>query len=75
MRFYQLFLRLTGLEHKLLLIESPNFIGNQPKKVKLVWSLGQNLGQIWFCCEKNKETGISVGFFFIFSMRYTFSMK
>ena len=68
MRFYQLFFRLTGLEHKLLLlIESPNFIGNQPKKVKVVWSLGQNLGQIWFWCGKNKETGISVGFFSYFA--------
>ena len=34
------------------------FIGNQPKKVKWVWSLGQNLGQISPMLWKNKETGI-----------------
>ena len=41
-------------------------IGNQSKKVKWVWSLGQNLGQIRSMSKKNKETGISMGVFFIF---------
>ena len=41
-----------------------------------MWSLGQNLGQIRSnVVKKNKETGISMGFFFIFCMRYTFASK
>ena len=49
-RFYQLFFffKTAGFQHNLLiLIVSSNiFIGNQSKKVKWVWSLGQTLGQI-----------------------------
>ena len=47
-RFYQLFFRTTGLQHKLLiLIESPGiFHWKSEKKVKWVWSLGRNLGEI-----------------------------
>ena len=40
------------------------FIGNQPKKVKWVWSAGPNLGQIWYnVVRKQRKTGISMGFF------------
>ena len=41
-----------------------------------MWSLVQNSGQIRSNVEKkNKETGISMGLFFIFCMRYTFTSK
>ena len=66
-RFYQLFFRTAGLQHKLLiLIVSPNiFHWKAAKKSKWVWSLGQILGQTRSnVVKKNKETGISMGFFF-----------
>ena len=46
------------------------FIANQPKKVKWVWSLGQNLGKLAPNVVKNKETGISMGFFHILHEAY-----
>ena len=61
----------AGLQHKLLtLIESPNvFHWKSTKKVKCVWSVGQNLGQILYnVVRKQRKTGISV-VFLIFSMR------
>ena len=48
-RFYQLFSRTAGLQHKLLIliIESPKTVHwKLVKKVKWVGSLGQNLDQI-----------------------------
>ena len=38
--------------------------------------MGQNLGEIRSnVVKKNKRTGISMGFFFIFCMKYTFTSK
>ena len=56
-KFYQLFVRTTGLQHKLLkLIESINiFHWKSTKKSKVGVVFGPNFVQ---CCEKNKETGI-----------------
>ena len=39
------------------------FSGNQPKKVKWVWSLGQNWAKLGPMLWKNKETGIINGLF------------
>ena len=74
-RFYQLFLRTAGLQHKLLIliVSLTYFIGNQSKKVKWVWSLRQNLGQIRSNVVKiTKELVFQWGFF---HMRYTFTNK
>ena len=49
----------------LILIDFSNFSRNTPKKVKWVWSLEQISGQIMLMLRKNKETGMSVGFFHI----------
>ena len=49
----------------IILIDFSNFSGNTPKKVKWVWSLEQISGQIRSMLRKNKETGISIGFFHI----------
>ena len=59
------FFRTAGFQHNLLiLIVSSNiFIGNQSKKVKWVWSLGQTLGQIMSSVVKKTATGISMVFF------------
>ena len=53
------------------------FIGNQPKIVRQVWSLEQNLSQIRSnVVKKNKETGILMFFFFsIFCTRCSFISK
>ena len=71
-RFYQLFFRTIGLQHKLLTsIEPPSiFHWKSAKKSKVAVALGQNLGKLGPNVVKNKETGISMGFFFIFCMRY-----
>ena len=65
-RFYQPLFRTNGLQHKLLkLIESPNILQwKSAKKVKWVWSLGQNLGQIRsIVVKKQKNWPLSMGFF------------
>ena len=76
-RFYQLFFRTTGLQHKLLILLYPltYFIGNQPKKVKWVWSLGHNLGQIRSNIVKKTKELLFQWVFFIFCLRYTFISK
>ena len=66
-RLYQHFFRTSGLQDKLLIsIESPNIFHWKPaKKVKWVWSVERNLGQIWYnVVPKKRETGISMFFFF-----------
>ena len=54
----------------------PYFIRNQPKKVKWVWSAGQNLDQIWYNgVKKQRKTGISMGFFDILHEIYIYKHK
>ena len=62
-RFYQLFFRTPGLQHKLLIwIVSPNiFHWKSARKSKVGVVFGVQ------CCKKNKETGISMGFFSYFA--------
>ena len=77
-RFYQLFFRTAGLQHKLFkLVVSPNILHwKSAKKVKWVWSLGQYLGQIRSNVVKKKQINWYFnGVFFIFCMRYTFASK
>ena len=52
------------------------FIGNQSKKLKWVWSLGQNVGQIRSNLVK-KPTGIGIwmGFFHILHEVYIYKQK
>ena len=47
------------------------FIGNQPKKVKWVWSVGPNLVQ----CEKTKKNWYFNGFFDILLKVYIYKHK
>ena len=59
------------MQHKLILIliDSPNiFHWKSAKKVKWVWSVGQNLGQIWYnVMKKQRKTGISMDFLKFFA--------
>ena len=73
--FYQLFFSTAGLQHKLLIliVSLTYFIGNQSKKVKWVWSLRQNLGQIKSNVVKNTKELVFQWVFF--HMRYTFTNK
>ena len=68
-RFYQLFFRTAGLQHKLFkLVVSPNILHwKSAKKVKWVWSLGQYLGQIRSNVVKKKTNKLVFqwGFFHI----------
>ena len=71
-RFYQLFFKTAGFQHKLLiLIVSSNIFhwkSVKESKVGVVFALGQNLGQISSnVTKKNKGTGISMGFFSYFA--------
>ena len=50
----------------LILTESPNiFHWNSVIKVKWVWSVEQNLGQIWYNVKKQRKTGISMVFYIL----------
>ena len=69
-RFYQLFFRTNGLQHKLLiLIESLNIFHwkSAKKKVNWVWSLGQNLGKLGPMFGKNQRNWYFAGFFSYFT--------
>ena len=74
-RFYQLFSRTAGLQHKLLILisESPKIF--HWKSVKKVKSLGQNLDQIRSNVINKQRNWYFNGVFFIFSIRYTFTSK
>ena len=77
-RFYQLFFRTAGLQHKLLiLIVSPNiFHGKSAKKGKWVWSLGQNLGQSKSnVVKKAKKLVFQWGFFQILHEVYIYKQQ
>ena len=77
-RFYQLFFRTTGLQHKLLtLIESPNIFywkSTKKSKVGVVFGIkfGTNLVQ---CCEKTKKNWYFNGFFYILHEVYIYKHK
>ena len=74
-RFYQLFSRTAGLQHKLLILisESPKIF--HWKSVKKVKSLGQNLDQIRSNVINKQRNWYFNGFFFIFSINYTSTSK
>ena len=69
--FTNFFFRTLGLQHKLLIwIVSPNiFHWKSAKKSKVAVVFGVQ------CCEKNKETGISMGFFHILHEVYIYKQK
>ena len=77
-RFYQLFFRTAGLQHKLLiLIVSPNIFHWKSAKeskvgVVFVAKFGSNQVQ---CCEKKHRNCHFDGVFFILCVRYTFTSK
>ena len=70
-RFYQLFFRTPGLQHKLLIwIVSPNiFHWKSARKSKVGVVFGVQ------CCKKKQRNWYFNGVFFIFCMRYTFTSK
>ena len=74
-RFYQLFSRTAGLQHKLLILisESPKIF--HWKSVKKVKSLGQNLDQIRSNVINKQRNWYFNEFFFIFSINYTSTSK
>ena len=83
-RFYQLFFRTNGCNTSYWYLLNPltYFIGNQPKKVKWVWTLGPNLGQIRSNVvkkkkkkKKKKRNWDYQWAFFKFCMRNTFKSK
>ena len=78
LRFYQLFFRTVGIQHKLLiLIVSSNiFHWKSVKESKMGVVFGAKFGpnQVQ-CCEKNKGADISMGFFHILHDVYFYKQK
>ena len=70
-RFYQLFFRTPGLQHKLLIwIVSPNiFHWKSARKSKVGVVFGVQ------CCKKKQRNWYFNGVFFIFCMRYSYIYK
>ena len=77
LRFYQLFFRNAGLQHKLLVLtESTNILyWKSAKKVKWAWSLGQNLGQIRSNFVKKQRHWYFNGFFHILHEVYIYKQE
>ena len=77
-RFYELFFRTAGFQHKLLIliISSNIFHWKSVKDSKVGVVFGTKFGPNWVqCYEKNKGTGISMVFFHILHEVYIYKQK